>query len=100
MHCGIGYKTELRARVEMACVRRQLAFAAKLPNGGQVRESAEHALEFCAADDGYWSDTALEERYVEGSIEAMRHLGAPDWLLRVLPPFRSLVLGIRRGIHA
>ena len=50
MRCGIGYELELRARVEMACVRRQLAFAAKLPNADQVRESPERSLAFCAAD--------------------------------------------------
>jgi hypothetical protein len=96
--CGIGYETKLRARVEAVCARRELAFANKLPNGGQVRESAERLLELCA-DDGYWSNTAFEERYVEGSIEAMRHLGVPDWLVHVLPTFRSLNLSIRRGIR-
>ena len=96
--CGIGYETELRARVEAVCARREIAFANKLPNGGQVRESAERLLELCA-DNSYWSNTAFEERYVEGSIEAMRHLGAPDWLLRVLPTLRSLNLSIRRGIR-
>src|SRR5262245_15937784 len=99
MRRGIGYETELRARVEAVCARRERAFAAKLPNGGQVGESAERALEFCAADDGYWSDTAIEERHVEGSIEAMRHLGVPDWLVRVFPIFRSLNLSLRRGIR-
>ena len=100
MRCGIGYETELRARVEAVCARRELAFANKLPNGAQVRESAERILELCAADDGYWSNTAFEERHVEGSIEAMRHLGAPDWLVRVFLIFRSLNLSIRRGIRA
>jgi len=98
MRCGIGYETKLRARVEMACVRRQQAFAAKLPNGGQVREFAERSLEWCSVD-AYWTDTALEERYVEGSIEAMRHLGLPDWLVRIFPYFRSLRFSIRRGIR-
>jgi hypothetical protein len=37
----------------------------KLPNGGQVREAAERSLELCAADEGYWSDTAFKERHVE-----------------------------------
>ena len=96
MSCGIGYESELRARVEMACVRRQLAFAAKLPNADHVRESAERSLAFCAADDGYWTDGAIEERYVEGGITAMRHLGLPDWLVRVFPTFRSLIVRIRR----
>jgi hypothetical protein len=98
MRCGIGYETELRARVEAACVRRQLAFAAKLPNGDQVRDFAERSLELCAAD-GYWTDTALEHRYVEGGLEAMRHLGVPDWLVRVVPTIRSLSLSARRRIR-
>jgi hypothetical protein len=99
MRCGIGYETELRARVEAVCARRELAFANNLPNGAQVRESAERILELCAADDGYWSNTAFEERHVEGWIEAMRHLGVPDWLVRVFLIFRSLNLSIRRGIR-
>jgi hypothetical protein len=76
----------------------QLAFAEKLPNGGQVREFAERSLEWCSVDN-YWTDTALEERYVEGSIAAMRHLGVPNWLVRVFPIFRSLRRSIRRGIR-
>jgi hypothetical protein len=31
--CGIGYEEDLRGRVEAVCIRRQLAFAAKLPMG-------------------------------------------------------------------
>ena len=99
MHCGIGYQAELRARVEMVCVRRELAFSAKLPNGDQVRESAERSLEYCAADEGYWTDAAMEERYVEDSITAMRHLGMPDWMVQIFPVFRSLRFSIRRGIR-
>jgi len=99
MRCGIGYETELRARVEAVCARRELGFANKLPNGNQVRESAERILELCAADDGYWSNTEFEERHVEGSIEALRHLGVPDWLVRVFPIFRSLNLSLCRGIR-
>jgi hypothetical protein len=83
--------------VEAACVRRQLAFAVKLPNGDQVRDFAERGLELCAAA-GHWTDAALEERYVEGGMEAIRHLGAPDWLVRVVPTIRSLSLSVRRRI--
>jgi hypothetical protein len=42
--CGIGYEEELRDRVEAVCVRRELAFAARLPNGERVREEAERGL--------------------------------------------------------
>jgi len=41
---GIGYDEGLRARVEAACFRRELAFAAKLPNAERVRELARDAL--------------------------------------------------------
>jgi hypothetical protein len=97
MHCGIGYEAKLRARVEAVCVRRELAFAAKLPNGDRVRDFAERSLELCAADS-FWTDAAFEERRVAGSIEAMRHLGVPDWLVRVYPTIRSLILSVRRRI--
>ena len=39
--CGIGYGEDIRARVERVCIARQLAFAAKLPNGQEVRTEAD-----------------------------------------------------------
>ena len=53
-----------------------------------------------AAAAGHWSDAALEARYVEGGMEAIRHLGAPDWLVRVVPTICSLSLSVRRRIRA
>jgi hypothetical protein len=79
--CGIRYEQTLRPRVEAACFRRELAFAAKLPHGEQVREHAQRYLEWCTSDD-YWTDAAFHERHVEGGINALRHLGTPDWLVR------------------
>ena len=95
MRCCIGYEQELRARVEAVCLRRELAFAAKLPNGARVRELAERSLEMCTADD-YWTDAAFNERNLEGAMEALRHLGAPNWLLRPLPSIHALCLSVRR----
>jgi hypothetical protein len=80
--CGISYEQRLRARVEAVCFRRELAFAAKLPNGEQVRERAQRTLELCTSDD-FWTDAEFHERHVEGSINALRHLGTPDWLVRL-----------------
>jgi hypothetical protein len=88
---GVGYEEELRVRVEAICFRRELAFAKKLPNGEQVHEQAERMLELCSTHD-YWSNTAFEERYVAGGIEAARHVGLPYWLARAALVLRALRL--------
>jgi hypothetical protein len=98
MRCGVGYEEELRARVEAVCFRRELAFAQKLPNGKQVRERAERTLELCSAHD-YWTNTAFDERYVVGGIEAARHVGLPYWSARVVLAIRALRLSVSRHIR-
>jgi hypothetical protein len=79
--CGISYDESIRDRVESICVRRELAFAKLLPNGQQVVEWAEACL---ATPSAAWTDTAFRERNLQGSIEVLRHLGTPRWLLRFL----------------
>lgn len=98
--CGIGYQEEeLRARVEAVCFRREQAFAAKLPNGEQVREQADQRLT-AYADQGYWTDEAFRARYLEGAGKAFQYLGAPNWLIRVLmavgPPLVGLTSRTKR----
>jgi hypothetical protein len=95
---GIGYKEEIRARVEAVCLRRELAFAAKLPNGEQVRRSAERTLEL-SGTPGFWTDKRYDERAVEGGVEALRHLGWPDWLVRTVLAIRALRLSISRRVR-
>jgi hypothetical protein len=86
---GIGYDERLRPRVEAACFRRELAFAAKLPNGDELREDAERRLRI---PDAYWSDAALLERTLERFthyIRRLRELQAPDWLVRAMRAIRT-----------
>ena len=83
---GIGYDEMLRARVEAACFRRELAFAARLPNGERVREEARDALGMSPAT---WTDDAERDRDVDGSAEVLHHLGAPNWLVRALLAARA-----------
>jgi tetratricopeptide (TPR) repeat protein len=92
---GIDYEERLRARVEAVCVRRELAFAAKLPNGEQVRERAERNLALTREN---WTDAAANERSVEGTLNTLRNLGAPEWLLRAIPAFNALLSAIIRGL--
>jgi hypothetical protein len=92
-HRGIAYKEEWRQRIERACVRRELAFAAKLPHGDLVRAQAEAALALCTTQ-GFWTNTAFDARHDTDHIEVFRDLGAPSWLVRAL----QAVLALRRGV--
>jgi len=98
MRCRIGYPEELRARVEAVCFRRELAFSAKLPNGGQVREQAELRLEHTSPD--YWTNESFRDRHDPSAADALKYLGVPNWLIRVIlvtaPFIRGAITDIRR----
>jgi hypothetical protein len=92
MRCGIGYEESLRSRVEAICTRREVAFAKRLPDGEEVRESAQSSPALQAGDE-FWTDEAFAQRDHAGSVEALRALGFPGWSVRAL-------LGVRRAILA
>ena len=81
--CGLGYEEAIRHRVEAICVRREIAFARKLPDGDIVRDQAERTLTLCS-DPGYWSNAAFAERYPIEVEETFRYLGVPEILIRAL----------------
>jgi hypothetical protein len=62
--CGIGYREELRSRVEAVCFRRERAFAARLPNGAEFVEQAEKLASW--ATEGDWSNESLRKRNDDG----------------------------------
>lgn len=78
---GIRYQEDSRSRVEAICFRSERAFAARIPNGEQIREQADQRLRAYASQD-YWTDEAFRRRYNDGSIEALRYLKMPNWLIR------------------
>jgi len=96
LRCGIGYEEAVRARVEAVCFRRELAFAAKLPNGGQVKQIAERGLEIAP---GFWTDAEHNQRLADGQLEALSQLGAPDWFVRGLVAARAVHLSIKRRLR-
>lgn len=79
--CGIGYDESLRHRVEAVCCRREVAFASKLPNGERVREKVQ---DYLAISPTAWTNAATRDRDLEGSVQDLRHIGTPDWLVRTL----------------
>jgi hypothetical protein len=75
---GIGYKEEQRARIEAICFRRELAFAARLPNSAQLQQKVARYLDWYSANPDYFYDAQLQERRTGNEIEALRHLGTPN----------------------
>jgi hypothetical protein len=86
---NIGYNEALGERVEKVCVRQQLAFARKLPDGAAARETAEEAL---TLPPETWSDLSFRNRHREGALATAPYLGIPLWLVRAL-----LWIGERRA---
>jgi hypothetical protein len=71
---GIGYEEGRRVRVEQVCLRRELAFAAKLPDKAKAGQRAEQSLN--ALPD--LSDEAFAEREYAGARDALVYLGVPS----------------------
>lgn len=88
---GFTYAEKLRSRIEAICLRREIAFAAKLLDGKQVREHAEATLVMCMTED-YWTDVAFDER----NIQAGRDLGVPERVVRIILGIRALVLRVKK----
>ncbi len=83
---NIGYGEQLRERVEKVCMRQELAFAAKIPGGDELRRSIEGQL--ASTTSAWLSDATLRERRVKGELEMGRYANIPEWVARA-------ALGIR-----
>ncbi|MBW7970620.1 hypothetical protein [Bradyrhizobium sp. BR 10289] len=80
---GISYVEAMRIRIEAICLRQELRFLGKLPNTEVLRDEIARTLEWCAADhDGYFADASFRTREEDGQIKTLRHLNAPDWIIR------------------
>jgi hypothetical protein len=87
---GFGYKEDVREKVERICLRRELAFAAKVP-GGIPQMWAEASLR--ALPD--FSTKAMLQRDIEGLREDLRHLNMPNWLAASIIGFIRAVVAVR-----
>jgi hypothetical protein len=84
-HRGIQYDEPRRDRIEKVCIRQQLLFASRLPDGQRAYERAQSSLE-SSLD---LTDAAFRRRLRLGRLETMRYLGAPEWLLRGMRMLRA-----------
>ncbi|HZR75248.1 hypothetical protein [Bradyrhizobium sp.] len=97
-HWGIAYDEKARSRIEAICVRRELSFVRKVPGGEMLREGLAASLNWYASEQGLFSDASLHESHVQGSIEALRQLGVPSWLIGSVLKLRGLRLALRGDV--
>ena len=93
---GIAYDEDQRARIEGICFRRELALAVRLPDGAKLQQGIVASLDWYKANPDYFREPQFRERYVNGQIEALRHLGAPKWLIRLLLISLSIIARTKR----
>jgi hypothetical protein len=94
--CGIEYDEYQRTRIEAICFRRELAFAARLPDSTGLQQHIAEYLDWCPANPDYFRDAHFREREGDGEIVVLRHIGAPDWLIRAHPTLKSMIGRARR----
>jgi hypothetical protein len=92
---GVLYEEKKRARIEAICIRRERDFVTKLPGGEVLKEEVARRLEWCVGDHDYFSKASFQQRWVEGQIEAFRHLGAPDWVFGFMMKLRAVRLWVQ-----
>jgi hypothetical protein len=90
----IGYSEQLRDRVEKVCMRQELAFAAKIPDGDELRRNIEGRLASATSD--WLTDAALRERRIKGEFEMARYAHIPDWVVGVAQRIREKRASRRR----
>ena len=92
---GISYDEKVRQRIEAICIRRQLNFVGKLSDSEKLREDLSATLNWCFDAHDHFSDTRFQERHVQESIETLRYLGVPHWLVKAILKMRDFRLGLR-----
>jgi hypothetical protein len=91
----IGYAEHLRHRAEALCMRQELAFARKLPNGQELREGVELRL---ASEPSTWSNDALRRLRLDGEFAMARAAGIPDWVTKSIIAARDAGWRLRRAL--
>jgi hypothetical protein len=82
---NIGFKyesTQERLREEAVCLRQEIAFGIRLPNGKAILETAEWRLAHLDARD--YDDASFGRRFIAHRLRLIRRLrkqGMPGWLL-------------------
>jgi hypothetical protein len=87
----ISYDEKVRSRIEAICLRRELNFVGKLPQAEPLGEQIARTLEWCIGGHDYFSNMNSWQRWEQGNVEMLRHLGAPDWVISVVLKVQAVV---------
>ena len=97
---GISYDDEKkRSRIEAICLRRELNFLTKLPHSELLREETARTLDWCVNAHDYFTDVSFQQRVDQGTLEAARYVGMPEWLITFLLNARTFISGVRRLVQ-
>ncbi|CAN5338716.1 hypothetical protein BH10PSE9_BH10PSE9_18990 [soil metagenome] len=87
-HLGFSYIKERRQRIEDVCVRRERAFASRLPD----RETLE-SIEEAKPDN--LTDAAFAERRERATHDIPTYLGVPHWVQLILRAIGACITAVR-----
>lgn len=94
-HRGIGYDEKLRPRIEAICLRRELAFATKLPDSANMQEEIGRTISWCATNHDYFSNTSFHERFAPGAVNTLRYLEVPESVIQATMKLRRVFSVVR-----
>ncbi|WP_375312772.1 hypothetical protein WHZ77_05670 [Bradyrhizobium sp. A5] len=93
---GIRYYESVRPRIERICARREFDFAQRLSGVDALKEEISWRLDWCRDGSPNYTDQNMRQSRDQGSVEALRHLGTPEWAIALAFRARDLRAGIRR----
>lgn len=96
---GIAYDEPKRHRIEAICLRRQLHFVTGLAGCEAEQESVRLSLDYYGDNPEFFSNANMQQRFLDGSLETLSWLGAPNWLVAMMAKIASLArrLSARRA---
>jgi hypothetical protein len=89
-HWGIIYEEAKRYRIEAICLRRELHFVSGLAGCEVMQDSVRRSLEYYGNNCEYFSNSSFRKRFDDGSLEDLRWLGVPNWLVALVAKMARL----------
>ncbi|WP_284422402.1 MULTISPECIES: hypothetical protein [unclassified Bradyrhizobium] len=96
---GLRYDEAVRLRTERICMRRELDFARHLSGVHALQQDIAERLAWCRDGNEHYTDQNMWQDIDRGHAEALRYLGAPEWVIALVYRARDLSHGIRRFIR-
>jgi hypothetical protein len=62
-----------------------------LPYGLKLQQNIKEYLGWYPAHPEYFRNDRAIERATSGEVDMLRHVGTPDWVIRTMPPPKSII---------